>query len=185
MDLVSGSLTSTLYRYNSQNGKGWCAGSTQLNKGELTFANGEGFYINNTQGEAVKFQYSGEVDLTPVSMALAPGYSIVGNMTPSPVDFSKIKLLNSAGLEMNDDSTTSPSQRSRNKIIVQLLDQTTGNVTSTLYRYNSQNGKGWCEGSTQLVEGQMMIQPGQSFYMNNTQGETVYLQFPAPTTVAN
>ena len=182
LNLETGSLMSTLYRYNSQNGKGWCAGSTALTEGDLTFANGEGIYINNAQGDVVQFQYSGQVDLTPVSMALEPGYSIVGNMTPVAVDLSKVKLLNSAGVEMNDDNSTSPSQRSRNKVIFQLLDATTGNVTSTLYRYNSQNGKGWCEGSTQLTEGQMMLQPGQSFYLNNGQGDRVYLQFPTLVT---
>ena len=93
-------------------------------------------------------------------------------------DCTNIKLLNSAGKEMNDDNTTSPSQRSRNKVVFQLLDSTTGNVTDTPYRYNSQSGKGWCEVSTPLTEGQMMLQPGQSFYLNNTQGDTVYLQFP-------
>ena len=185
LDLTTGSLTDTLYRYNSQGGKGWCAGSTQLNKGDLTFANGEGIYINNGQGEAVKFQYSGEIDITPISLALAPGYSIVGNMTPVAVDLSKVKLLNSDGKEMNDDNTTTPSQRSRNKVMFQLLDSSTGNVNDTLYRYNSQGGKGWCEGSTQLIEGQMMLQPGQSFYLNNGQGDTVYLQFPSPIESAN
>ena len=178
LNLETGNLMDTPYRYTSQSGKGWCAVSTALKEGDLTFASGEGIYINNTQGEAVQFQYSGQVELTPVSMALAPGYSIVGNMCPVAVDLSKIKLLNSAGNEMNDDNSTTPSQRSRNKVVFQLLDSTTGNVTDTPYRYNSQSGKGWCEVSTPLTEGQMMLQPGQCFYLNNTQGDTVFLQFP-------
>lgn len=178
LNLETGSLDATNYKYNSQGGKGWCAGSTKLNEGDLTFANGEGIYINNTQGAPVQFQYSGQVDLTPVSMALAPGYSLVGNMCPVAVDLSNVKVLNSEGLEMNDDNSVSPSRRSRNKIIVQLLDSTSGSLEATNYKYNSQGGKGWCEGSTKLTEGQMMLQPGQSFYLNNTQGATVYLQFP-------
>ncbi len=178
LDLTTGNVTDTIFKYNSQNGKGWCAGSTKLNEGDLTFANGEGFYINNTQGEAVQFQYSGQVDLAPVSMALEPGFSIVGNMTPVAVDLSQVKLLNAQGLEMNDDNSATPSRRSRNKVIFQLLDSSSGNVQDTIYKFNSQNGKGWCEGSTQLTTGQMILQPGQSFYLNNTQGDTVYLQFP-------
>lgn len=180
LDVSSGNVLDDLYKFNSQSGKGWCLNSVSLTQGQCTFKSGEGVYINNTQGEAVKLLVSGEVDLDPISMPLPAGYTILGNMTPVPVDVRNIKVLNSAMEEMDDTNTTSPTRRSRNKVMFQKLDAATGNVLDDLYKYNTQSGKGWCLNSVSLTENQCVLQPGESVYLNNTQGDVIYLKFPSP-----
>ena len=180
LDVSSGNVLVDVFKYNSQSGKGWCLNGTSLTAGQCTFKSGEGVYINNTQGEVVKLLVSGEVDLDPISMPLPGGYTILGNMTPVPVDVRNIKVLNSAMEEMDDTNTTTPSRRSRNKVMFQKLNATTGNVLVDVYKYNTQSNKGWCLNGTSLTEDQCILQPGESVYLNNTQGDVIYLKFPAP-----
>ena len=169
------------YKFNTQSSKGWCDGSTPLGDGELTFQDGEGFAVTCPQGDSIKFRVSGEVVLTPISMAIPNGYSIIGNMTPNTVDVKDIKVLNSAGIEMNDDSSTTPSQRSRNKIIIQKMNPTTGGLYGDhSYKFNTQSNKGWCDGSTPLNAGDLMLAPGETVAVTSTQGDTVYFKFPSP-----
>ena len=169
------------YRYSTQSAKGWCDGSTALAAGELTLQDGEGFAITSTQGEAVKFRVSGDVVLTPISMAIPNGYSLIGNMTPNTIDVKDIKVLNSAGIEMDDDNSTTPTQRSRNKIGIQKMNSATGGLYGDhAYRYSTQSAKGWCDGSTSLVAGELTLAPGETVAVTSTQGDTVYFKFPAP-----
>ena len=178
IDLDSGNLVSTSYDYTSRNQTGWRKDLTAISAGEVTFKDGEGMYIYNNQGEVVKFLVSGKVALTPITTGIPSGYSIIGNMTPVRVDISKIKLLNSAKVEMNDDNSTSPTQRSRSKVFFQKLDATTGNLDATSYDYTSRNSVGWRKDLTQISEGAEYLEPGEAIYIYNTQGDTVYLQFP-------
>ena len=182
MNVTTGGLYDDhAYKFTTQNGKGWCDGSTPLSYGDFTLANGEGFAVTSTQGDAVKFRVSGEVNLTPVSMAIPNGYSIIGNMTPKTIDVKDIKVLNSAGLEMNDDSTTTPTRRSRGKISVQKMNVTTGGLYDDhAYKFTTQSSKGWCDGSTALTIGALTLAPGETLAVTSTQGDTVYFQFPSP-----
>ena len=182
MDSSAGSLYGDHdYKFNSQSGKGWCDGSASLSAGDLTLQNGEGFAVTSTQGDAVKFRVSGEVVVTPISMAIPNGYAIIGNMTPNTIDVRDIKVLNSEGLEMNDDSSASPSRRSRGKIKIQKMDSSTGNLYGDHdYKFNSQSGKGWCDGSASLSANELMLAPGETIAVTSTQGDAVYFKFPAP-----
>ena len=168
------------YKFTTQNNKGWCDSSTPLTDGECTFTDGEGFYFYNGQGEDVIFQMSGSVKLTQTSIPVATGYSIFGNSTPVVIDVRDIKVYNSDGKEMNDDNSTTPSRRSRNKIQIQKLADTGAIDASHTYKFTTQNNKGWCDNSTPLAEGEFELQPGESVYLYNGQGETVYLQLPSP-----
>ncbi len=179
VDLATGNLIATSYDYTSRNQVGWRKDLTAITANEVTFKDGEGIYIYNTQEEIVKLLVSGEVALTPVTTAIPEGYSIIGNMTPARVDISKIKLLNSATVEIDDDSTTTPSQRSRSKVFFQKLDATTGNLNATSYDYTSRSNTGWRKDMTQITEGTEYLEPGEAVYLNNTQGDVVYLQFPS------
>lgn len=179
IDLATGNLVATSYDYTSRNLVGWRKDGTAAVEGDVTFKDGEGIYIYNGQGDSVKFLVSGSVALTPITAAIPNGYSIIGNMTPVRVDVSKIKLLNSAKIEMDDDNSTTPSQRSRNKVSFQKLNATTGNLLSTAYDYTSRNGTGWRKDGTQIAEGTEYLEPGEAIYIYNTQGENIYLQFPS------
>jgi hypothetical protein len=178
LDLATGNLDSKYWDFTSRNQQGWRENGETLGDG-VTFKPGEGVYINNGQGETVKFRFSGEVELTPISMAIPAGFSMVGNMTPVAVDIKSIKLLNSAGKEMDDDNSVVPTQRSRGKVMMQKLDATTGNLVSTYYDYQSRNSTGWRkDGGDALAVGAEMLQPGEALYINNNQEDTVYFQFP-------
>ena len=180
MNVSTGYLLDTNYRFTTLTGKGWCNGTTKLEAGEFTLQNGEGFAVTSAQGDSVKFRVSGEVNLAPVSMAIPNGYSIIGNMTPNTVDLTSIKVLNSAGLEMNDDKTVSPSRQSRNKISVQKMNGSTGYLLDTSYRFTTLSDKGWCNGSTKLEVGEFTLAPGETVAVTSAQGDTVYFQFPTP-----
>ena len=168
------------YKFSTQNSKGWCDSSTPLADGECTFQDGEGFYFYNGQGENVIFQMSGSVKITQTSIPVATGYSIFGNSTPAVIDVRDIKVYNSEGKEMNDDNTVTPSRRSRGKIQIQKLASTGAIDASHTYKFTTQNSKGWCDSSTPLAAGEFELQPGESVYLYNGQGETVYLQLPSP-----
>jgi hypothetical protein len=145
--------------------------------GTLMIAAGEGIYLSNTQGAEVKLEFYGEVELTPVTTLIASGYSIIGNFTPVTVDITKIKILNSSGVEY-DDSTT--ALRSRGKVSFQLLDSVTGNLLSDAYDYQSRNAEGsrWRKNGTVISAETEFLAPGQAVYLNNGQGEGILLQFP-------
>ena len=182
IDLDTGNLNATSYDYTSRNKVGWRKDGVAVGTGEVTFKDGEGIYISNNQGEAVKLLVSGNVALTPITTAIPNGYSIIGNMTPTRVDVTAIKLLNSAKIEMDDDNTTTPTQRSRSKVLFQKLDSATGNLLATSYDYTSRNNVGWRKDGTEIAAGEEYLEPGEAIYINNSQGDSVYLQFPAIVT---
>ena len=47
----------TIYNYNTLGGRGWCQGMTALTKGQVTFAPGESFCVNNGQGVPIILKF--------------------------------------------------------------------------------------------------------------------------------
>ena len=178
IDLDTGNLITTSYDFTSRNGTGWRKDGVAVEKGVVTFKDGEGIYINNSQGDSVKLFVSGQVALNPITTAIPNGYSIIGNMTPVRVDVTEIKLLNSVKKEMDDDNTVSPSQRSRGRVQFQKLDATTGNLTATAYDYTTKGNVGWRKDNVAIEAKTEYLEPGEAIYINNSQGDAVYLQFP-------
>ena len=183
---TTGLMKETTYDYNTKKAVGgWEEDSSgePIEEGACTFASGEGIYINNDLGEDVMFQFSGEVELTPFTMPLIPGYSIVGNPTPLKIDLTKVRLYNSNKVEMDDTADEEPAMRCRGDVFFQKINGSTGLMKETTYDYNTKKAiGGWEEDSSgePIPEGTVFLEPGESVYLNNDLGETVYLKFPSP-----
>ena len=48
------------------------------------------------------------------------------------------------------------------------------------YKFTTQNSKGWCDGSTPLNAGDLMLAPGETVAVTSSQGDSVYFKFPSP-----
>ena len=69
-------------------------------------------------------------------------------------DVKDIIVLNSAG-DVMDDTTGTPTRRSRGKISIQKMNPSTGSLYDDhAYKFTTQSGKGWCDGSTPLAAGE-------------------------------
>ena len=159
----------TVYNYNTAGNRGWCQGTAQLADGAVTFADGEAVCINNTLGFDAGIIVSGAVELNPFSGLMGEGFSLCGNMTPVPVDLKSLVPYNE-----NDEQITSCVQ----KIRVQKMDAEGGYLT--VYNYNTAGNRGWCQGTSQLSDGAVMLQPGEAFCVNNTLGYSFKFKFPSP-----
>ena len=96
------------------------------------------------------------------------------NPTNTVFDIKDIVVLNSAGLEMNDDNSTSPSRRSRNKIAIQKMNATTGGLyTDHDYYFTSKSNAGWTDGGVALAAGQLTLANGEGIAISSSQGENV------------
>ena len=161
----SGDYANT-YNWNSSKG-GWCVGSTLVENGAVTLANGEGLAVYNNQGRAISFQVSGAVDLVCLN-AVPMNYSMFGNFTPVQIDLQDITPKNEDGTDLGS---------SKGKIYIYVLDSA-GAYTST-YNYNSSKG-GWCVGSTLVTEGTQTFDAGAAFAVYNNQGKAIAFQLPSP-----
>ena len=157
------------YNYLSVMGK-WANGMAPLTPGAVTLKAGESICINNGQGAAIKFRVSGEVSLTPQTYTLPPNFSLVGNMTPVAVDLLDVQLCDASGNPFTGGT-------SMGKVLVQKMDAD-GKYLGA-YNYLSVMGK-WANGMAPLTPGAVMLQPGESFCVNNGQGAPVILKFPNP-----
>ena len=156
--------------YNYRNSKGgWCQASTLLDDGAVMLSDGEAICVYNGETANVQLRFSGEVNLRPMSVLLPPQtYALVGNMTPVAIDLKGVQLLNA-----DQESFTS-----NNRVKVQKL-LSNGDYGPT-YNYRTSKG-GWCQASTLLDDGAVMLQAGESMCVYNGESSTsVYLLFPSP-----
>jgi hypothetical protein len=98
------------------------------------------------------------------------------NPSTTTFDIKDIIVCNAEGAVM-DDSTS--ALRSRDKIMVQKLNSETGSLYEDSYQFHSRYG--WRDlNNTVLSKNQVTLAPGESLYVNNTQGNIVYFKFPSP-----
>ncbi len=174
MDLTTGDLTE-IYKYTTASNKGWCdASGNALDDGVLVLKSGEAICVSNNQGADITLRCSGEVVVTPVSTTVpTSSYALIGNMTPVAVDLKNIIPCDDAG-----DALTN----SKNKILVQKMDSTTGDL-GDIYKYTTASGKGWCDAAGNALDaGIVILQPGEAVCVGNNQGASITLKFPSPVT---
>ena len=178
LDASACNYTSAGYakRYGDASGTwGWGANKN------VSIAAGSGIIVNNTQGSDVKFQISGEVELTPV-YNLPTGWGVFGNNTPNDITLADIMVCNASGVEFDDN--TSGAGRSRSKIVARKMDASTGELASASYNYTSAGyakrygdaADTWGWGANKSVP----IKAGEALIVNNTQGTVVRFRLKSP-----
>ena len=164
--LASSGDYGTSYNYRLAKG-GWCQAATFIGTGAVTFADGEGVALNNSDSVEVKLQVAGNVNLTPVSTAIpANSYKIIGNMTPVTVDIQDV-------IPYIGEIICS----TQNKVKIQKI--TTSGDYGTSYNWRQTKG-GWCQAATFIGREAVTLAPGEALAVNNGESSAVVLKFPAP-----
>ena len=192
---ATGLMTDAIYDYTTKNSTGWrLDGEPIEERGECVFKSGEAIYFKNDlenedteQFEEICLRVSGEVELTPYTMELIPGYSLIGNPTPVRVDLTTVKLCNANKVEMDDTAEETPLMRCRGDVFFQKINPATGLMTDAIYDYTTKNGIGWRLDGETVEEKTVYLEPGESVYFKNDLEneetglqESVYLKFPSP-----
>lgn len=170
MDLTSGALT-TIYQYTTAGNK-WTSQTGDVVAGDVTFAAGEAMcvYNSDTAGSALAFQFSGEVELTPLSLNVpASSYTLVGNCTPVTVDLTAIAPTGANGGDLGT---------SKKKILVQKIIPSTGGM-GTIYQYTTAGNK-WTSQTGDVVAGEVTFAPGEAMCVYNGDTKTIAISFPSP-----
>ena len=170
MDLTTGALTA-VYQYTTAGNK-WTSQAGDVAVGDVTFAAGEAMCVKNTDsaGTALALQFSGEVELNPVSLDVAPNnYTLVGNFTPVAVDLTAIVPKGAGGSDLGT---------SKKKVQIQKMDPVTG-ALGTVYQYTTSGNK-WTSQSGDVVANEVVFAPGDSMCVKNTDSKSISLQFPSP-----
>ena len=174
IDLTTGGMT-TAYQYTTAGNK-WVNFNTSSDAtvGELVLAAGEAMCVYNgdTAGSDLAFQFSGAVELNPISLNIPPSnYSLVGNFTPVSVDLTAVVPKGADGTDLGT---------SKKKIMVQKITAATGGM-GTAYQYTTAGNK-WVNFNTSsdVVAGEVVLAPGESLCVYNGDTKTVSLKFPSP-----
>ena len=175
MDLTTGGMTD-IYRYTTVGGGKWIGPSADVTVGQVTLKEGEGLCVfnNDSAGSALSFQFSGTVELKPVSMNIPVGnYSIVGNCTPVTVDLTKVTPKGANGTALGTSKT---------KISIQKIIASTGGM-GDLYRYTTAGGGKWIgPGNVDVTAGQVEFAPGEAMSIYNGDTKVISIAFPNPLT---
>ena len=174
-----GSYGTSYAYYSTKTPIGWYDLRTQaaVTEGDVTFATGEGFAMNNALGESATITTSGAVDLINKNV-IATGYSIMGNSTPVAIDLTKISCLNSDGTAF---ATSGRTGTCAGKISIQQLSADGSYGTSYAY-YSTKSPVGWYNLQTQaaVAEGDVVLAAGTAFAINNTLGSAALIALPSP-----
>ena len=190
----TGLMSAGIYDYWTKASRyGWNFDDEAIEKDQVKIMSGEAVYIKNEltdsddNPETVTLRMSGEVELTPYTMELVPGYSLVGNLTPVRVDLTKVVLCNKDKVEMDDTDEEIPVMRCRGDVFFQKINPETGLMAAGIYDYwTKANRFGWNYDDEPIDEGTTFLEPGEAVYFKNEilnvndQAESVYLKFPSP-----
>ena len=171
MDLTSGALT-TIYQYTTAGNKWVSQSGADVTAGEVVFTNGEAMCVKNgdAAGSALMFQFSGEVELNPVSLEVpASSYTLIGNFTPVAVDLVDIVPY------VNGEPITS----SKKRVQVQKMDAVSGALT-TIYQYTTSGNKWVSQTGADVVRGEVTFVAGEAMCVKNGDTRAVTLKFPNP-----
>ena len=150
---------------------GWEVDMEPIEPGTVTFKPGYAVCVNNTwEGDGVIYlKVSGEVDLVNKN-EIRRGFSFWGNSTPVAVDLTEIDVVDKDGVIIADMAE---------EITLQVFDE--GGYYRDTYAYWPDFG-GWEVDMEALNKGDVIIQPGESFCVNNTweSSASVWLKLPCP-----
>ena len=160
--------TSTIYRWEGQNGKTWIAEKSTDDMGEVEIQAGQGLWVANTANCAANFQSAGEVGASDIIQPLNEegGFVMVGNSFPVSVKLKDIVV--------STETTTSL----RRKVQIQLLSKT--GKTITTYRWEGQSGKTWIAEKSTDDMGDIEIPAGQAMWVANTANCEATMRVAAP-----
>ena len=171
MNLTTGGLT-TIYQYTTA-GNIWTDPNGTVVEGQVTFAAGEAMCVYNgdTAGAALAFQFSGSVELNPVSLDVPSGnYTLVGNFTPVAVDLTAVVPKGAGGSDLGV---------SKKKIRVQKIIPSTGGM-GDIYQYTTA-GNVWTSQSGNVAVGDVVFEAGEAMCVYNGDNKAITLTFPDPT----
>ena len=189
----------TTYAYWSvgEEGAGWSTddGETCIKPGVVKLKAGEGLIVWNDLADidtddplAMKFQVSGEVDLSPRSV-FGNGYSFGGNATPVEIDLTKIiPLRKDEGGNWVEFGETF-ADRCAGNVTVRKIDAKGYYGTTYAYWSVGEEGAGWStdDGETCIKENTVKFAPGEGFILWNDLADIdtedpldVALRLPAP-----
>ena len=154
---------------------GWSNdGTTLIENGVVTLEAGEGFALNNILGTTCLICVSGEVELTPRN-AVATGFSLMGNSTPTVIDLNNISFLQSDGTPF---ATSGKTGVCKGKLQIQKINADGSYATG--YGWYSTLG-GWSnDGATVIANGVVTLAAGESFAINNLLGAAAIMVLPSP-----
>ena len=188
----TGMMTATEFAYNTKFENHWTVDDEEIEANKYFLESGEAVYLKNElendeeQKEEVYFLVSGEVELTPFTLEVAPGYSMIGNLTPVKVDLADVLLYNCNKVLMDDTAGEIPCMRCRGLVSFQKINTATGMMTATEYAYNSKFDNHWTVDDEEIERGVYFLNPGEAVYLKNELEnddgglESVYLKFPNP-----
>ena len=173
-----------VYNWKKRSGRtGWWKGNTTYCEGDykVTLDAGEGLSVNNTSGGTLTLRVSGEVELTPWSMEIPTGFSLIGNMTPVTLDLQDAKVY------MADKTTLYEQSIARVQVQKMLIDGDNEGYydDEQVYNWKKRSGRtGWWKGNTTYCEGDnaVSLAPGEAVSINNTSGNPLYIKFKDPVT---
>lgn len=149
---------------------GWALDGVEIAPGEVTIPVGRAFCVNNACGQKVYLSVAGEVDLLNKNYIPNIDYVLWGNSTPISIDLTDVKLVDENGDEFD------PYEG----VTLQVMDED-GNYTD-VYAYSPAfYTNGWALDGAEVKPTDFVINPGQSFCVNNACGQAVYIKLPNPT----
>ncbi len=172
MDLTTGGMT-TAYLYTTAGSKWVNQSGADVAVGEVTFAAGEGMCVYNgdSAGSTLALQFSGAVELNPVSLDIPSGnYTLVGNLTPVTVDLTEVVPLGAGGTALGT---------SKKKIMIQKVISGTGGM-GTAYLYTTAGNKWVNQSGADVAVGDVTFSPGEAMCVYNGDTKVVTLSFPSP-----
>lgn len=163
--------------------KGWYnLSGTAVADGQVTFANGESFMINNIWKAStdIYFRCAGEVDLLG-EHAVPYQKSLTGNTLPRVLDLTEIVVLKNDKTPFSDDKPANMCGGS--KIMINKLGSN-GYFGDTYQWIWNKSQKGWFDLSgTAVTKGTVTFAAGEAMLINNIwkASTIVYLDLPDPT----
>ena len=172
MNVKGGYTDMYAYDKDSYPENGWQGtDGKEISVGQVTFADGAAFCVNNDYGETVYIRISGEVDLINRN-EVSTGFVLGGNATPVAFDLSKLNVVDADG-NINTEIYGG--------VMIQLMNAKGGYTDMYAYDKDSYPNNGWQgpDGS-EIKVGDLVLEPGQAVCINNDYGETVWMNPPCP-----
>ena len=170
LDETTGGFTSDQYTHSYGLYEGWAKNDEPIAFGDVKIPMGKSFSVANGLGDELYFRVSGEVDLVCKNEISYNAFSLWGNSTPVAIDLTSIDVVDADGEPVETIGG----------LILQLLDESTGGVTADNYSHSYGLYEGWALNDEPLAPETFFVQPGQSFFVSNGYGDTLYLKLPCP-----
>lgn len=148
---------------------GWALNGSEIAPGDVVITAGRAFCVNNSIGDVVYMRVRGQVDLVNANLIPAIDFVLWGNASPVAVDLTDITMTDTEGADLDPFEMVS----------LQVMDET-GAYTDAYTYSPAFYTYGWALDGVEVEPGDMVLQPGQSFCVNNSLGQALYFKGPNP-----